>query len=125
MNRDFSLLIGLLAALFGAVLMWVYLGAILADPGPRLADLALELLPRAGMANPATAVLLNYRAYDTLLELVLLFAAILGIWSVGPAHPGFVPAGAALRAMVGWAVPLLLLAAGYMLWVGFDAPGGA
>jgi multisubunit Na+/H+ antiporter MnhB subunit len=30
-----------------------------------------------------------------------------------------------LAAMVGWLVPLLILTAGYLLWVGGHAPGGA
>jgi multisubunit Na+/H+ antiporter MnhB subunit len=70
-------------------------------------------------------VLLNYRAYDTLLELGVLLAALLGIWSLGPASGGFQRSGPALAAMVDWVVPLAILAGGYMLWVGAHAPGGA
>jgi multisubunit Na+/H+ antiporter MnhB subunit len=91
----------------------------------RLSDVALERVPESGVANPVTAVLLNFRAYDTLLELAVLLAAILGIWSAGPALTGFLPGGLVLRSLTASVVPLLVLAAGYMLWVGGHAPGGA
>jgi len=125
MNRDLSLLIGILAALLAVLLLGVFHSTLALDPGQRLASLALERLPESGVSNPVTAVLLNYRAYDTLLELAVLLAALLGIWSLGPARPGFQPAGPALAAMVDWVVPLAILSGGYLLWVGGHAPGGA
>jgi multisubunit Na+/H+ antiporter MnhB subunit len=125
MQRDLSLLIGILAALLGALLLWVFYVGVSTDPDPRLAQLAAENVPASGVDNPVTAVLLNFRAYDTLMELGVLLVALLGIWSLGPAPPGFQPAGAVLTGMVNWAVPLLILTGGYMLWVGAHAPGGA
>ncbi|MCU0833202.1 MAG: MnhB domain-containing protein [Chromatiaceae bacterium] len=119
-----SLIIGLLA-LIGATLAWVYWDALIGHAGTRLAGLALERVPESGVSNPVTAVLLNFRAYDTLLELAVLLAAILGIWSSGPEARGFLPAGPVLGALTSWVVPLLILAAGYLLWVGGHAPGGA
>jgi multisubunit Na+/H+ antiporter MnhB subunit len=125
MNRDLSLLIGILVALLSVLLLWVFHGTLATEPGPRLATLAADNLPQTGVSNPVTAVLLNYRAYDTLLELAVLLVAVLGIWSLGPARPGFQPAGPALSAMVSWVVPLSILTGGYLLWVGGHAPGGA
>ncbi len=125
MNRDLSLLIGILASLLALLLVWIFYMALAADPGPRLATLALEQVPESGVSHPVTAVLLNYRAYDTLLELAVLLAAILGIWSLGPAPPGFQPAGPALSVLANWIVPLAILTGGYLLWVGGHAPGGA
>ncbi|MBK1619365.1 sodium:proton antiporter [Lamprobacter modestohalophilus] len=125
MNRDLSLLIGILVALLAVVLLWVFHSTLALDPGQRLASLAMERLPETGVSNPVTAVLLNYRAYDTLLELGVLLAALLGIWSLGPPRPGFQRAGPALAAMVDWVVPLAILTGGYLLWVGGHAPGGA
>ena len=124
-SRDLGLLLGILLALLGAVLLWVFRQAIAGDTSPRLADLAAANMARSGVSNPVTAVLINFRAYDTLLELSVLLAALLGIWSLGPAPPGFQRAGAALRGMVTWTVPLLILTGGYMLWAGGHAPGGA
>lgn len=124
-KRDLSLLLGILLSLLAVLLLWIYYMALTADPGPRLAELAAAELPNSGVSNPVTAVLLNYRAYDTLLELAVLLAALLGIWSLGPAKPGYQASGPALSGMVAWIVPLLILAGGYMLWVGGYAPGGA
>lgn len=112
-------------AFIGAALAWAFWDAVAGQTGARLADLALERVPESGVSNPVTSVLLNYRAYDTLLELAVLLAAILGIWSTGPALPGFLPSGPVLRGLVASVVPLLVLTAGYMLWVGGHAPGGA
>jgi multisubunit Na+/H+ antiporter MnhB subunit len=109
-----------------AALLWVYYSTLHGGPEPeRLADLALARVPESGVTNPVTSVLLNYRAYDTLLELGVLMTALLGIWSLGRASAPFQPAGPALTAMVAWVVPLLILTAGYMLWIGASAPGGA
>ena len=124
-DRDLALLLALLLLAVGGVLLWVFYAALALQPGPRLAELAAAGIPLTGVTNPVTAVLLNYRAYDTLLELAVLLAALLGIWSSGPAAPPFQPAGPALAGMVTWIVPLLVLTGGYMLWVGAHAPGGA
>ena len=79
------------------------------------------------MSNPVTAVLLNFRGYDTLLEIVVLFLAVLGAWSLGivqlpyPLHP----AGLFLSALLRILLPAMVLTAGYLLWAGAHAPGGA
>ncbi len=119
------LLITITLAVIGINLAWVFLDGISGQTGARLADLALERVPESGVSNPVTSVLLNFRAYDTLLELAVLLAAILGIWSTGSATPGFLPAGPMLRSLTALVVPLLIVTAGYMLWVGGHAPGGA
>jgi multisubunit Na+/H+ antiporter MnhB subunit len=112
-------------SLIGIALGWAFWDGLAGYEGARLADLAASRVPQSGVSNPVTAVLLNFRAYDTLLELAVLLAAILGIWSSGPARSGYRPAGEVLTALVAWVVPLLILAGGYLLWVGAHAPGGA
>jgi multisubunit Na+/H+ antiporter MnhB subunit len=82
-------------------------------------------LERSGVSNPVTAVLLNFRAYDTLLELAVLLVALLGVWALGPARPAPAPAGPMLRQLRDVLLPLLVLTAGYLLWAGAHAPGGA
>ena len=72
-----------------------------------------------------TAVLLNFRAYDTLLELAVLLTAVLGIFALGQARPGYRFAGPVFDSLVRWLVPVLIVTAGYLLWVGAHAPGGA
>jgi multisubunit Na+/H+ antiporter MnhB subunit len=109
----------------GSLLGWSFFLAITGDAGERLAAVALARVPDSGVSNPVTSVLLNFRAYDTLLEFAVLLAALLGIWSLGAAGSGFQPAASVLDGMVAGFVPLLILCAGYMLWVGAYAPGGA
>lgn len=112
-------------AVIGLALGWAFLDALGAHQGARLAELAAARVPESGVSNQVTAVLLNFRAYDTLLELAVLLAAILGIWSSGPAPGGYRPAGEVMEGLVAWVVPLLILTGGYLLWVGAHAPGGA
>jgi len=106
-------------------LLWIFHVALAQSPDERLAERALAALPESGVTNPVTAVLLNYRGYDTLLELAVLLAAFLGVWALGEAPRGFAPAGPALRGMIAAVVPLALTVGGYLLWVGGHAPGGA
>lgn len=98
-----------------------------------LPDQAIELkglveanLEASGVRNPVTAVLLNFRAYDTLLEMAVLLLALIGVWSLGatPMRRGANP-GPVLSALVHGLVPMMILVAGYLLWAGAHAPGGA
>lgn len=95
-----------------------------ADPA-RLADEVLANLADSGVSNPVTGVLLNFRAYDTLLELAVMLAAVLGILTLGPARPGYPASGPVFSALARGLVPLLIVAGGYLLWTGAYAPGGA
>ncbi|MCG7199697.1 hypothetical protein MD273_08165 [Marinobacter pelagius] len=86
-------------------------------------------LDDSGVENPVTAVLLNFRSYDTLLEIgVLVIAGIAGI-SVAKTSsledPELRTSDELLYALQRWLVPLTLLLAGYLLWAGSDRPGGA
>lgn len=120
-----AILIPLLLALIGALLLWAFWSAVTGHEGERLATLALARVPESGASNPVTSVLLNFRAYDTLMELAVLLAALLGIWSLGPAAAPYQPASLVLTSLVGWVVPMLIVAGGYLLWIGGQAPGGA
>lgn len=86
-----------------------------------------QALPESGVTNPVTAVLLNFRAYDTLLEVFVLFAAVI---AVSPAtlsareYPTDI-GGPVLRAFIRFFIPLTVLVAAYVLWAGTKAPGGA
>jgi len=85
-----------------------------------------ENIEASGVSNPVTAVLLNFRAYDTLLEMAVLLLAVLGIWSLAvvPECRESEP-GAVLDMLSRLLVPLLILVSGYLLWVGGHAAGGA
>ncbi|MGE4294636.1 MAG: hydrogenase subunit MbhD domain-containing protein [Campylobacterales bacterium] len=75
------------------------------------------------IGNAVTAVLLNYRGYDTLLEVAVLLLAVMGarvFASVAAAPP--TPSGALFTRLL--AGPVVLLAA-YLLYQGSDGHGGA
>jgi multisubunit Na+/H+ antiporter MnhB subunit len=116
-----NLITSVLAVIVGAAL----LEAMAGSDRVRLADEVARQMPDSGVTNPVTAVLLNFRAYDTLLELAVLLAAVLGIQALGPARPAVRPAGPLLAALVRWLVPVLVVTGGYLLWIGAKAPGGA
>ena len=102
--------------------------AVLSFP-PSSAGLGAEVaasLDGSGVSNSVTAVLLNFRGYDTLLEILVLLLALLGVWSLGglPLRPA-VPAGLVLDTLTRVLTPVLILVAAYLLWVGARAPGGA
>lgn len=92
-----------------------------------LLDEVQSQLNASGVSNPVTAVLLNFRAYDTLLEICVLFLALLGAWAVGPAHvePHWSKPGAILLALLRELVPLMIVIGIALLWKGAHAPGGA
>ena len=99
--------------------------APLSEVEPRLPALITRHLDETGVSHPVTAVLLNYRAWDTLLELAVLLLALLGARQLGPRPLDLAEPWPLLRAWARVLAPLLVLAAGYILWRGASAPGGA
>lgn len=99
--------------------------APLSELEPRLPALITLHLDETGVSHPVTAVLLNYRAWDTLLELCVLLLALLGARQLGPRPLDLAEPWPLLRAWARVLAPLLVLAAGYILWRGASAPGGA
>lgn len=123
-GKPFCLFLGLLLSTIAAWLGYVILGLESASTG--LVEMVMTNLGASGVSNPVTAVLINFRGYDTLLEMGVLLLALLGVWSLGdaPQQPEVV-AGAILTHVPRILVPILILVAGYLLWVGAHAPGGA
>lgn len=104
-----------------------------ASPSP-LAGMVSAQLPESGLGNPVNAVLLNFRAFDTLLEKAVLVLALAGLWMLssdaawGGRAVNFVTAHeveAPLVVLLKMLVPLVALTAFYLLLVGADEPGGA
>jgi multisubunit Na+/H+ antiporter MnhB subunit len=87
----------------------------------------LARVPETGATHPVTSVLLDFRGYDTLLEIAVLLLAVLGAWAARGGAPAPRPPapGAILSAAVRLLLPLMVVVAGVLLWVGSSAPGGA
>ncbi len=98
-------------------------------PPVNLSQLLYQNLELSGVEHPITAVLLNFRSYDTLLEIgVLVIAGIAGISMAKTASledPELRTSDSLLYALQRWFLPLMLMLAGYLLWAGSDRPGGA
>lgn len=117
-------LAALLALAVGALVAW----AVLTLPeSAGLREVVAGQMDRSGVTHPVTAVLLNFRGYDTLLEVAVLLLALVGTWSLRLAPPDRSPErpGLVLRELVRLLVPVLIVIAGYLLWLGAHAPGGA
>jgi multisubunit Na+/H+ antiporter MnhB subunit len=116
---------GVTAALAVAVLA-------LPDPGPTLAPEAAANMPATGVGNPITAVLLAFRAMDTLLEAIVVLFAMIGVWSLapdrvwggrpGPRHRADPDGVLAYLARV--LPPIGIVVGIYIFWIGADLPGG-
>jgi len=92
-----------------------------------MARAALEALPDSGVGNPVTAVLLNFRAFDTLLEVAVLLLTLVAVWALDLRLPRTeaLPASPVFSSLLRVSGPLLVVIAGYLLWVGASEPGGA
>jgi len=115
-------------AIIASATTLVYLSIFpLPAPDGRIPELVLRNLPDSGVSNPVTAVLLNFRAYDTLLEIGVVLLALLGLRAVGglrqtgrQPHPESV-----LTGFYRLILPVMIVFSAYMVWVGKDEPGGA
>ncbi|MGM8225180.1 hydrogenase subunit MbhD domain-containing protein [Cellvibrio sp. ARAG 10.3] len=115
------------ATLLAALVSLVLLRAVwpLAEGPVILPALVNEQLPVSGVDHPVTAVLLNYRAWDTLLELVVLLLALLGVRQLQTSKLNLPRPWPLLLAWGQMLAPLALMVGGYVLWRGAFAPGGA
>jgi multisubunit Na+/H+ antiporter MnhB subunit len=119
-----------LAAAGGLLLFGAMAAAFHAFPAPggTLPRSVMEAVPLSGVLNPVTAVVLNFRGYDTLIEIaVLLLTAVgaraaAGSNAASPPTPRPEPMLAAFYRLL---APVVIVVAGYLLWVGKHAPGGA
>lgn len=122
------LAVGLMVCVIGlicAAAVWVF-----RTEAPGLAAHVGKEIAQSGVSNPVTAVLLNFRGYDTLLETGVLLMAVFGVWSVAHASPRSSEFAddetpAMLSSLIRILVPLMILVGGYLLWAGAFAPGGA
>ena len=118
------------AIVLSAIALAALLILAILELGPADIDLrrpVSENMPLSGVTHPVTAVLLNFRGYDTLLEVAVLLIALFGILSVGtePLPPSIKPADPMLQRLARIACPLAILAGIYLSWAGAFRPGGA
>jgi multisubunit Na+/H+ antiporter MnhB subunit len=92
----------------------------------RMQNLVAANLPISGVENPVTAVLLNFRGYDTLLEIAVLLLAAVGVLSLAPTAVAS-PETALRRIQIVLLrlLPFIVVVSAYLLWIGKYAPGGA
>lgn len=118
----------------GSVVVLLGVAVLALPPGREgLAPMVAEQLQAHGVSNPVTGVLLDFRAYDTLMESVVLLVALVAVWALTPASAwGGVPGMRqharpdGVLAMFGRLLPPIgLVVAVYLVWAGSSQPGGA
>ncbi len=123
-------LAALVAALVSAALAICVLA--LPDPAPTLAPEVAANIAVTEVGNPITAVLLAFRAMDTLLEAIVLLFALIGVWSLAPdrvwgGRPGprqYADPNGILAYVARVLPPIGIMVGMYIFWVGADHPGG-
>jgi multisubunit Na+/H+ antiporter MnhB subunit len=106
---------------------------MMADPGPTLGPDVARHLAETGLGNPVTAVLMTFRAFDTMLEKIVLILAVIGVWSLaadrnwgGVAGPSALPDQQGPLAFFARLLPPVgIVVAIHIVWVGANEPGGA
>jgi multisubunit Na+/H+ antiporter MnhB subunit len=116
----------LVAGGVAAASLALFAGIVSISAAPGIGGAVAADIAETGVANPVTAVLLDFRGYDTFLELAVVALALVGAGALAPADP----APAALTSPVARAAgallaPAIVLVAGYLLWTGTSKPGGA
>lgn len=109
------------------------LAFVLPGPPASLAGPVMERLSESGLGNPVAGVLFVYRAFDTLLEKVVLLLALVGVWALArdgdwggvPEFRRFRQPDSVLTLLARVLPPIGFVFAIYMTWAGADVPGGA
>jgi len=104
----------------------------LPEEAPSLAAETIANMGATGVGNPITAVLMAFRAMDTLLEAIVLLLALVGVWSLAPDRawggrpgPRYDADPDGVLAFIARVLPPIGIVVGtYIFWVGADEPGG-
>lgn len=115
----------LLTVCLAGLLVWTVLN--IPRPLPGLGREAADHLALSGVDNPVTAVLLNFRGYDTMLEVMVFLLGAITVWSITHApFPARVPDPSPVQAAaVRFLAPLICLIGAYLIWQGAYQTGGA
>lgn len=85
-------------------------------------------LDQTGVTNVVTAVLLNYRAYDTLIEFAVFLSVAIAVLPYildTPVLKFKLQEESQVLLIAKVFIPLTIVMAGYLLWIGASKPGGA
>lgn len=119
----------LFTVLLGAALLWGLMGVASAPSTgqDQLGGMVADHLPGTGVSHPVTGILLNYRSYDTLLEIAVLFTAVCVVASAASRDrdQGVPRPPVLLQWLVRVVGPVLVLLTGWLLFAGSSRPGGA
>lgn len=127
-NSALAVVIAILAA---GMVATIGLTALSLERQPGSAGLqVLATLPETGLGNPITGVLLVFRGFDTLIEMAVLLTAFVGsrVMTTRSRLSVTTVSGFELplvRTLVAVILPLAVLVAMHLLWIGSDQPGGA
>jgi len=90
--------------------------------------LAVSQLDQTGVTNIVTAVLLNYRAYDTFIEFAVFLCVAIAVLPYildTPVLAFKLQEESQVLLIAKAFIPLTIIMAGYLLWIGSTKPGGA
>jgi multisubunit Na+/H+ antiporter MnhB subunit len=116
------------AIILGIALLCAAMGLAVFDtaPAPGLQPAVAEALAASGVTNPVTGVLLDFRGFDTFLEVAIVALAVAGVAALAPQEAAPPPlTGPVARGAAAALAPAIVLFAGYLLWAGSSRPGGA
>ncbi len=95
------------------------------EEGDRLGTLVLENLNKTGVNSPVNAVLLNFRGYDTLLEVGVITLAVIGILTIQAKKEEYFWENPILKALGRRLLPLVVFFSLYITYLGTFSVGGA
>ncbi|TVP57887.1 MAG: DUF4040 domain-containing protein [Halomonadaceae bacterium] len=99
--------------------------------GAGLTPAVSAAMAATGVTHEVTAVLLNFRSFDTLLELTVLFVAVLAALTLRVMDTSSLPTAIPkppdplMDGLWRLLLPLLVAVSGYLLWLGSFTSGGA
>lgn len=120
-----------LVLLAGAVVLPILARAANGGASEGLGSTVAAAVPASGVDHPVTAILLAFRAYDTLLEVGVLFVAVVVAVALreAAATPSVDTVTTApnplVAAFVPRVLPVLVVIVGWFLFAGSSLPGGA
>lgn len=118
-------LIVILVVIFTAFFVFALFTQPLHNNG--LQELTVSHLDQTGVTNIVTAVLLNYRAYDTFIEFAVFLCVAIAVlpYVLDTSVLNKLPEESQVLLIAKVFIPLTIIMAGYLLWIGSTKPGGA